>query len=237
MRNAKIAIGAVVALVVLAVGGTWVYINVIKDDAPEKLSLDDTSTTTAAATGDSTTTAPTGSPGTATDGDWSATGESVVGYRAKEVLFGQSTEGVGRTSKVTGKMTISGTSVDTASFEVDMTSLESDESNRDNQFNGRIMETSKFPTATFELTSPIDLGSVPDDGKEITATAAGKLTLKDRTNDVTLDITAKRSGSTVSVLTSYRVVFADWGIDDPSFGPAKVEDNALLEVKLVFQKA
>ena len=44
MSNAtKAIIGAVVAVAVLALGGTWLYINVIKDDAPEKLSLDDTS--------------------------------------------------------------------------------------------------------------------------------------------------------------------------------------------------
>ena len=55
--------------------------------------------------------------------------------------------------------------------------------------------------------------------------------------DVDLDITAKREGSTISVLTSYSVKFADWGIDDPSFGPAQVEDNALLEIKLVFERA
>lgn len=246
-KTTKIIIGAVVAVVVLAFGGTWLYINVIKDDAPEKLTLDDTSaasdstTTTEAATGGETTTTDAGGEAPATgdgiDGEWTATGDSVVGYRAKEVLFGQDTEGVGRTSSVTGALTIAGTSVDSASFEVDMTSLKSDESNRDNQFNGRIMETSTYPTATFELSSPIDLGSVPADGVEVTAKATGKLTLKDQTKDVELDITAKRDGSTISVLTSYTITFSDWGIDDPSFGPAQVEDNALLEVKLVFTKA
>ena len=246
MSNAtKAIIGAVVAVAVLALGGTWLYINVIKDDAPEKLSLDDTASgsdapTTTAASGDAPTTTASGdtpAAGDGVDGEWTATDASVVGYRAKEVLFGQDTEGVGRTNAVTGTLTIAGTSVESASFEVDMTSLKSDESNRDNQFNGRIMETSTYPTATFELTSPVDLGSVPEDGVEITATATGQLTLKDQTKDVDLDITAKREGSTISVLTSYSVKFADWNIDDPSFGPAQVEDNALLEIKLVFERA
>lgn len=241
-KATKIIIGAVVAIAVLAVGGTWLYINVIKEDAPEELSLDDSSsdsgpTTTAGSDSGPATTAGSSDTTAGVDGEWTVTGDSVVGYRAKEVLFGQDTEGVGRTSEVTGTMTINGTSVDVAAFEVDMTSLKSDESNRDNQFNGRIMETDTYPTATFELMSPIDLGSVPAQGQEITATAVGNLTIKDQTKEVELDLTAKLDGSTISVLTTYDIVFADWGIDDPSFGPAQVEDNALLEIKLVFEKA
>ena len=237
-KGPKLIIGVIVAVAVLALGGTWLYINVIKDDAPAKLSLDDATnaTTTTPAGGAGTTVAP-GATGDGIDGTWTATGDSVVGYRAKEVLFGQSTEGVGRTSAVTGKLTVSGASVDAASFEVDMTTLKSDEFNRDNQFRGRIMETSKYPTARFELTSPIDLGSVPAPGVEVTAKATGKLTIKDQTKTVDLDLTAQRDASTITVLTNYRVAFADWGIDDPSFGPAQVEDNALLEIKLVFTKS
>jgi len=241
----KIAIGAVAALVVLAVGGTWLYINVIKEDAPARRTLNEDLearagvTTTVAA--DATTTTPDGTtvPATesgAVDGDWTVTSGSEVAYRAVEVLFGQDTEGVGTTSSVTGSMTITGTTVESASFEVDMTSFKSDQGNRDNQFNGRIMDTSKFPTATFELTSPIDIGTIPADGTEIKVQATGDLTIKDQTKAVTLELTARRDGSIIGVTTDYGVVFADWNIDDPSAGPAQVEDNATLEVTLLFAK-
>ena len=233
-KATKIVIGAIAAVLVLGFGGTWLYINVIKEDAPERLSLDDdsglSSTTTVAEGGEATAS-------DSIDGEWAATAESVVGYRAKEVLFGQDTEGVGRTNAVTGTLTISGTSVDTAKFEVDMTSLKSDQDRRDGQVRGRIMETEKYPTSAFELTSPIDLGSIPADGTEIAAKATGDLTIKAETKEVTLDLTAKRDGNTISVLTEYRIQFDEWGIEDPSFGPAQVEDNALLEIKLVFAKA
>ena len=36
--------------------------------------------------------------------------------------------------------------------------------------------------------------------------------------------------------TDYKVVFADWGVDNPSFGPARTGDDGLLEIKLVFAK-
>ena len=87
--------------------------------------------------------------------------DSVVGYRVKETLAGVDTEGAGRTSSITGTMTIDGTTVTTTDLTVDMTTFKSDDSRRDGQFNGRIMEVSQFPTATFKLTSPIELGTHP----------------------------------------------------------------------------
>ena len=243
MSKVKILIAAAVALVVLVVGGTWVYINVIKDDAPEKLAFDTTTTTVAkpddtAATDD--TTATTAMPGAAptdgVDGSWTVTDGSSVGYRVKEVLFGQDTEGVGRTDQVTGSLTIEGTAVPQAEFEVDMASIESDESMRDNQFRGRIMDTEQFPAATFTLTSPIDLGAVPTDGAEVSVTATGDLTLRGVTKSVELPLTAKLSGDTFQVLGEYTIVYDDWEIPNPSGGPASVGDDGLLELLVIFAK-
>ena len=54
--------------------------------------------------------------------------------------MGQSAEGVGRTSDVTGSMTIDGASVDAVELVADMKTVKSDDSRRDGQFQGRIME-------------------------------------------------------------------------------------------------
>jgi len=229
MSKLKVLIGAIVGVVVLVVGGTFVYINFIQDDAPEKLSLDSTTGTTVA--GQTTTTAGTL---TTTDGNWKPSGDSIVGYRAKEVLFGQSTEAVGRTSKVTGSMTIAGAKVTAAEFTVDMTTVKSDRSQRDGQFQGRIMNTAKFPTSTFKLTAPIDLGSVPAAGAEISATATGDLTLHGTTKSVTFPVKAKLDGTAIKVNGSIPIVFSDYTIPAPSFGPAEVQDHGELEMLLVF---
>src|SRR5439155_14470691 len=97
------------------------------------------------------------------DGTWTIASGSQVGYRVAEVLFGQSHTAVGRTSAITGTVTIAGTTVRSATFTVDMTTVASDQNRRDRQFQGRIMETSTFTTATFKLTQPIVLGSLPAD--------------------------------------------------------------------------
>ena len=69
----------------------------------------------------------------------------MVGYRVNEVLFGQNNVAVGRTNAVTGSITVDGTSVGSASFTAQMADVHSDQSERDGQFDGRIMEVFAVP--------------------------------------------------------------------------------------------
>jgi polyisoprenoid-binding protein YceI len=241
--------------VVLVVVGTWVYINLIKDDAPPELSFEERdqeaaattpateAPTTVAASGTTagdaaTTTAPaTGSGESTVDGTWTATPDSVLGYRVKETLFGQDTEGVGRTNAVTGNLSVAGTSVESGEFTVDMTTVQSDSGNRDNQFRGRIMDTDTHPTSRFTLTQPIELGTIPAEGETISATATGDLTLRGTTLPVTFDVQARLNQGNIEVDGSIPIVFADWGIPNPSFGPASTADNGVLEFLLVFSRS
>lgn len=230
------ALGLVAALLVLGVGGPFVYIHFVEGKAPPPLSL---STGATVAGGNATTSstaagtpASSASPNSAGDGTWTVSDGSTAGYRIKETLLGQSNTAVGRTTAVMGSMVVSTTSVPTGKFTVDLTKVASDRSQRDDQFQGRIMDTAKFPTATFVLTSPIEFGTAPADGVEITATAKGDLTLHGVTKPVTFQVTAKRSGTTIGVQGSIPIVFADYGISNPSGGPATTENNGVLEFVL-----
>jgi polyisoprenoid-binding protein YceI len=118
-----------------------------------------------------------------------------------------------------------------------MTKVKSDESERDNQFQGRIMDTASFPTSTFVLTQPIQLGAIPAAGTTITETATGKLTLHGTTKAVTFPVQARLNGTTISVSGSIPIVFADYGIDNPSGGPATTSNNGILEFLLNFAHA
>jgi polyisoprenoid-binding protein YceI len=169
-------------------------------------------------------------------GTWVATSDSTLGYRVKEILGGVDTEGVGRTNDVTGSITIDGTTLTAAEFTVNMASITSDSGRRDSQYNGRIMDTATFPTATFVLTAPIELGSIPTLGSQITVTATGELTLRGNTVPVTFEITAEYSGSTIGVLGSIPIVFADYGIPNPSNAFVSTRDNGLLEFVLAFAR-
>lgn len=218
---------AVVGCVVAVVGGPWVYINLIRAEAPAPL----TSATDEPTTGDTNTTLET------TDGTWNVAASSVVGYRVGEVLFGQSATAVGRTEEVEGSMQVAGTTIDNASFTVDMTSVESDESRRDNQFRGRIMDTSTYPTSTFELTEPLTFDDVPSEGTEVTKTVAGNLSLRGTTKPVEFTVTGELVGDVIQIKGSIPIVFAEWNIPNPSGGPARTEDNGILEFSINFEHA
>jgi polyisoprenoid-binding protein YceI len=231
MRNKKTwFIGIPVLLVLVFVGGPFVYINFIRDDAPPPLEF---STETTRASGSTTTAASTAS----VDGEWAVRSGSTVGYRAQEILFGQSADTAGRTSDVTGTMTITGTTVDDASFTADLTTLESDSDNRDNQVQGRILNTAEFPNATFTLAEPIELESIPEDLVEITVTATGDLTIHGTTRPVTFELKARRNGETIEVNGSIPITWSDYDIGAPSGGPAQVEDSGQMEFLITFERA
>ena len=221
------------ALVVLVVGGPYVFFHFVESKAPAPLAL----VTSSATAGSSGTTG--SSQGIAkADGTWKVTASSVVGYRVDEVLFGQSHTATGRTSAITGSIAISGTKVTSGSFTVDMTTVTSDDTRRDEQFNGRIMETSTYPTATFALTQPIDLGSIPAAGVQRTMQANGTLTLHGVTKPVAFTVTAQYVGSTIQVAGSIPITFAAWNISNPSFAPiVTTEDHGVLEFALDFARA
>ena len=224
-------VAGVIVIALGVVGGPWVYINLIKDDAPDALTLEASSTTVAVAT--EITEAPSTSD---VEGEWVATSESVVGYRVKEILFGQSTEGVGRTNAVTGSLVIADSTVTSANFSVDMGTLTSDSDRRDRQVSGRILDVASFPTATFELTEPIVLTPAALDGAELSVTAAGTLTLRGVTKQVSIPLVAKLVDGKVSVNGSLEIVFAEWSIPDPSISAIVVEDRGLLEFLIVFSR-
>ncbi|HKN91624.1 MAG TPA: YceI family protein [Acidimicrobiia bacterium] len=242
MRRLKWIIALPIAALVLVTAGTWTYIHVLSSDAPARLTLggsvaDNVPATTATTAAGGSTAAPVTAAPASFDGTWTATSPSQAGYRVKEVLFGQSTEAVGRTGNVDGALTISGAKVTTADISIDLASVTSDKSQRDNQFRGRIMNVTRYPTATFKLTQPIDLGTLPADGLTVTVPATGELTLHGTTKTVTTNVTAKRTGGTIEVNGTIPVVFADYGIPNPSFGPANTEDHGEIEFLVAFTKS
>ena len=222
---------AIAGLVVLAAAGPFVYIHFF-NSTPAALSLSPGTTTSAqASTGASSST------GTVA-GTWTVGPGSVVGYRVNEVLLGQNATAVGRTSDVTGHLTIAGSTVTAAAFSVPMATVHSDKSQRDAQFDGRIMDVSQYPTGTFTLTSPIDLAPRPAGGVIKDYTAHGRLTLHGATRPVTFTLTAERKGSQIEVSGDIPVLFSDYGIANPSFaGFVTTQDHGLLEFLLVFAQS
>ena len=226
--------GALVA-VVAVLGGTFIYIHFISGPAPAQLSLKPSATGPAPSAGAGGTGAAAATPLT---GTWRVASGSVVGYRVKEVLFGQDNIAVGRTSTITGQLKIIGTTVMAGGFTVQMATIKSDQSQRDAQFRSRIMNTSAYPTGTLTLTRPITLTPLPGAGVIKTYTAAGRLTLHGHTRQVTFTLSAERTSAGIEVSGSIPVLFADWSIPNPSFGNViTTQNHGVLEFLIKFSRA
>ena len=231
-------IAAIAVLAIGAVAGPWVYINLIKDDAPEALTLEPSTTTIAPESSttiavESTTTI---APASTIDGEWKVVAESIVGYRVKETIVGQKTEGVGRTSEIIGSLTIVDEQVTAAEFTVDMTTLKSDSTRRDRQVNTRILDTVNFPTATFTLKEPITLTPEALAGSDFSVDTTGTLTLRGVTKDIDLTLIARLVDDVIEVNGSIQIVFTDWSIPDPSISSIVVVDRGLLEFLVRFKR-
>jgi polyisoprenoid-binding protein YceI len=227
-RPLRWIIGAVVIVVVLAVGGPFIYIHFF-NQAPAALSLP-------ASSSSSTSSSSSGSVSLA--GTWTITSGSTVGYRVNEVLLGQNTTAVGRSTSVTGHLSIDGTDVTAASFSVPMDTIHSDKSQRDAQFDGRIMNVAQYPTGTFTLTSPIDLSPVPAAGTVKDYPARGNLTLHGTTKPVTFTLQAELKNGQIEIVGDIPVLFSDYNIENPSFaGVVTTQDHGTLEFLLVLTRS
>ena len=212
-------VGAVVLVAALAVGGPFVYARWIAPEAAAPLSVG--------------TTPPTAAPVDALAAAYTVGPGSQAGYRVGELLSGQRVDAVGRTPEVTGSVQLADTRVTASEITVDIRTVTSDQSRRDDYFTESIMETGRYPNAVFTLTRPVDLGAEFASGARVTVDATGTLTVKDVTREVTFPLTALRGGDTIDVSGSVPVTFTDFGIEPPNFGNVvKVDPTGEVEFLL-----
>lgn len=214
------------------------------EDAPKEVSIED-----AAANVEKETSGATGATSDGAVGEWvidnetgefdfeSATG-TFAGFRVKEELASiGSTTAVGRTGDVTGSITIGDKGLEAGTFTVDMTTITTDQKMRDSRVQSAL-ETTQFPEATFEVTSPtaFDIGVEPD--VTVKVEAPGTLTIHGVSKDVAFPLEAKLVGSTVVVVGSLDISLSDFGVTAPT-APAvlSVSDTATIEFNLLFKRA
>ncbi|GAA2201969.1 YceI family protein [Sinomonas flava] len=166
-------------------------------------------------------------PATADNGTWTVGAGSQAGYRIREVLNGADVTVVGRTNRVTGSATVADGKLTAANVVVDAASIATDQSGRDNYFRFTVMATSKYPNATFTLTSPVALPEIGASPTEVKA--AGTLELAGKKRDVTATLQVVRDGGRVSASGSIPIAVRDYGIDPPNLGFVKVEDSGQVE--------
>ena len=237
MTNRRTLIATVVAgaLILSAAAVGILYFVVFAGSSPQKLAL---SSPTPSASGSATS--PASTPGA---GTWTVASGSVAGYRVREQLasLAAPSDAVGRTSAISGTFTLtqsaSGDAVTAASFSVDVTKLTSDQSRRDQRIHSQGLESDRYPTATFKLTSPIALPAGTASGQTIHVSATGDLTIHGVTKSVTIPIDARLTGSTIELVGSTTFPFSQFGMTPPSIGGfVTVQNNATMEFQLMLTR-
>jgi polyisoprenoid-binding protein YceI len=237
-RNLLVVVIAAFILAVVGVGGYGLWYILIGPAAPAAVSSEAPVIPASASV-----------PAPASfEGSWQVNGSlgsmndfsaSWAGYRVQEKLVGVGGHtAVGRTPRVSGSMTLTGSTVDNVQITADLTALASDDSNRDDQLHRQAIQTDTYPTAMFKTIQPIDLGMLPADGKIVSVTATGALTLHGTTKTVQIALQAQRQGGIIAVAGSVPIVFADFGFQGPnSFSVVSVDDHGIMELHLLFTHA
>lgn len=225
-----LAAGVGGAVVLAAVGFGILYVVVFAGSSPQKLAL-----SSAIASPSTTAT----SSDAVAAGTWTVSSGSQAGYRVREQLASlpAPSDAVGRTASVHGTVTIAASgstySVSAASIAVDVNTLTSDRAQRDQRIRRMGLESDRYPTATFVLSTPIALPADAANGQVIHVSATGALTIHGVTKTVTLPIQARLTGSEVELVGSTTFPFSDFGMTPPSIGGfVTVQDNATMEFDL-----
>ncbi|WP_435299458.1 YceI family protein [Timonella sp. A28] len=220
-RTTKIVV-VVLALVLTVVVAIAAYVIVNNRNAPEALQL---STPTAAQSGDFSS--------QQLDGVWTISSDSVAGYRVDEVLTGQDVTVVGRTEKVSGDVTIADQVVTAASISVDMASVATDNSNRDDAFRD-LLKTQEFASTSFTLTEELKLEFAENisTGETRVYNAVGTLEVAGVQQKVTAVIDARFSETGIELVGTIPVTFSDFDIKAPNLGFVTVEDSGSVEFSL-----
>jgi polyisoprenoid-binding protein YceI len=156
-------------------------------------------------------------------------------YRAQEVLSGRgANEAVGRTSDVSGLIHLDADGTILAGqsrITVDLRTLQSDSSMRDNYIKRSTLQVGEFPTADFVLTAapglPIPLPTSGSAAFEL----VGDLTVHGVTRPATWQATATFAERDVTGTATTTVLMTDFGMTPPRVGSVvSIEDAVRLEL-------
>lgn len=165
--------------------------------------------------------------------------QSVVTYAVDEVFLSENRpyRPVGKTNAIEGEFVVStegAPSGQVTRMRVDLRTLTTDSSRRDNAIRSRWLESDTYPYANFVSTNALNLPTSYADGASVTFDLVGDMTIRDVTKSVTWQVTGVRTGTTVTGKATTVINMSDFGVNPPNIANMlKVEDAVTLEVTFV----
>jgi polyisoprenoid-binding protein YceI len=159
--------------------------------------------------------------------------QSEARYVAQEVLAEVgATTAIGKTQAIAGTIGFdeAGLPLACSRIDVDMRTLQSDQSRRDNFLYQNTLEAEKYPLATFVLLDVEGLDAPLADGEMKDVTLIGNLTLRDTTRVVAWEAEASQEGDNLIVKAATTFDMQDFGITPPSVPVVlSLDENIRLE--------
>ena len=129
----------------------------------------------------------------------------------------------GITNDISGSVTVDPANADlktAGEFEVQMATIDTDNSIRNGHMRDNHLQTDKYPTSSFEMKSieGLDDGMLPD-GKPVNFRIKGQFTLHGVTKEISPEITAlwNSTNKSLKVTAKFNVLLQDYDIPRPQF--------------------
>ena len=170
--------------------------------------------------------------------------ESRMQYFVEEEFLGQAVPfitAIGATRALEGEMALrfdeAGVAIERSEFTADLSTLTSDRPRRDQAIRDRWLESSRFPIATFAATEVMDLPADAALGQDVPFQVQGDMTIRDVTNPITWDMTARVDGGMMTGAATTFFYMKEYGFDPPDVaGILRVTDGVTVTVNFVAQE-
>lgn len=127
--------------------------------------------------------------------------------------------------------------VEGAKIMVDLRTLKSDKTQRDNYIRTNTLKADQFPLAEYVVTGVEGWTGPLKEGQQSTFKLLGTMTIHGVTKPVTFDTTAMMQGGAVMGTATTTFKFQDFGMTPPSVSIAKATDTIKLDLNIVANKA
>ena len=166
--------------------------------------------------------------------------QSEAHYRARETFVNQPgpSDAIGRTNEIDGVIELDSPGAlrgRIVNMRIDLRTLVSNETRRDNFIRQNTLQAEQFPYAEFRSTEAAGPGTVTP-GQEAAFQIPGLMTIKGRERPVVWDARAKLDGNVIVGTATARVKLTDFGIEPPRLAILSVEDEMTWQIDLVAEQ-
>jgi polyisoprenoid-binding protein YceI len=165
--------------------------------------------------------------------------QSEASYEVEEEFFNRPVRfftAIGRTQAIEGdfQLQIKGNQVELGDnfFKVDLRTLTSDDSRRDNRIRTIGLESNTYPWAEFTATAIEDFPADAAEGQDVSFQLIGDMTIRKVTNPQVFDVTARLEDRTFTGIATTSLLMKDYGFDPPDLlNILKVTDGVTVTVR------